>query len=272
MINSSINKHIPIVDKSSWMTPSAENCRIIKIKSGPDVFHTNFFWIFHILNCPVNIQAPHITSSFLILHLSSRNVSSSYVIVHLSSHKCSWSRNYTSNIAMLSPMYIAWIHDLLPFSLNDVINPQISKYFSIRPLSSKHHKVVVITKHHMSSSWRRSLSKVLHFLPRVGCILILIKIIQVVLLISHKVPSSKDPDSVNWVLAWSMIFSRHKPFRRRFNTDDTKSLNRIKSSFNHSWKVTNFVLNFELDGTVVSHLTEVIDDKPIPGLVIRTLC
>ncbi len=267
MIDSSIDKHIPVINESCRMTPSAENCRIVQVKSCPDVLHSNFFWILNVLNSPINIQAPHVASSFLVLHFTSWDIGRPNVVIHLSSHERPWSRYNTWDIAMLSSMNIAWIHHLLPFSLNDVINPQIPQYFSVRPFSSEHDQVVIVAEHDMPSSWRRSLPKVLHLLPRIRCILVLVKIIQIVLLVPHEVPSPKYPDPVDRILARRMVFPCHEPVWGRLNTHNSEGFDGVESGLNEASKVANLVVYLELDSAIEVYLAEVVNDEPVPGLV-----
>ena len=144
-------------------------------------------------------------------------------------------------------MNILRIHYKLPFSFNDVVHPEISVSFSFRSFSSKHHKIIVITKHHMTSSRLRYLTIILHLLPRVCCLLVLIQIIQECLLLPNEVSSSKYPYSVNRVLTRCVVFSWNKPVGGRFYTYYLKCLDWVETSFDKSFEGANLVFYFELN-------------------------
>ena len=144
-------------------------------------------------------------------------------------------------------MNVLGIHDLMPCSLDDVIHPKIAKNLSSFTLSSKNNQIVVIAEHHVSSSWFRHWPIVLHLFPHVSQLNVLIKIIQVNHLFTLIVSTSENPKSLKLVTASCMIFSRSKPIRSLLDTKNFESFNWIKSAFKVACKVTDFILNFELN-------------------------
>lgn len=144
-------------------------------------------------------------------------------------------------------MNVLGIHDLMPCSLNNVINPKVAKNLSSFTLSSKNNQIVVVAEHHVSSSWFRHWTIMLHLFPYVSQLNVLIKIIQVNHLFTLVISTSENPKSLKLVTTSCVIFSWSKPIRRLFNTKNFESLNWIKPTFKVACKVTNFILNFELN-------------------------
>ena len=144
-------------------------------------------------------------------------------------------------------MNVLSIHDLMPCSLDNVINPKVAKNHSSFTFSSKNNQIVVVAEHHVSSSWFRNWPIVFHLFPHVSQLNVLIKIIQINHLFTLVVSTSENPKSLKLVTASCMIFSRGKPIRFLLNTKNFESLNWIKPAFKVACKVSNLILNFKLN-------------------------